>query len=78
MLNQNLIDAFNAVHNVRSPLSIVLSRINIVISMLPEDSPERQKLEKCLPSIDRMNELISGAMASIKQNLTQEDMEHLI
>ncbi|MCQ2051443.1 MAG: hypothetical protein MJY74_04480 [Bacteroidaceae bacterium] len=78
MVNEKLIEAFNTVHNIRSPLSIVLSRVNSVLAMLPPDSEQYAKLAKTLTSIDRMNEQITAAMGILKENMTEEDLAHLM
>lgn len=78
MVNEKLIEAFNTVHNIRSPLSIVLSRVNSVLAMLPPDSEQYTKLAKTLTSIDRMNEQITAAMGLLKENMTEEDLAHLM
>ncbi|MCF0165976.1 MAG: hypothetical protein HUJ89_02195 [Bacteroidales bacterium] len=78
MQNETLVKAYNEVHNIRTPLSIVLSRVNAALEMLPAGSEAHTKLAKTLPSIQRMNEQISAAMALIKQVVPEEDLEHLV
>lgn len=57
-------------HNLRNPLASIRAAAQFTARHVPEDSDDRQRMEECIASVDRMNRWIAGLMEVAKEKPT--------
>lgn len=55
------------VHDLRSPLFIVMNRINTALDALADKKSDHDKLSAALPQIDKMTEMINTVLSQVKE-----------